>query len=122
MSDHHTADSLERTVLRVGDEDVTLTRADVAAIAAALREALKTSDHPERDELAVWSQGDGWIDPDGSVHIGTWLLGAEGGGLVLRYREAVTEPATKAHRAEVEKKDGAWTVSKIAYERIRSRE
>lgn len=121
MSDH-TADSLERTVLRVADQDVTITRADVAAIAAALRDALKTSDHPERQELLVWSQGDGWIDPDGSVRIGTWLLSAEGGGLILRYRETVTEPATKSHRAVVEKKDGAWTVSRVAYERIRSRE
>jgi hypothetical protein len=120
MSDDK-ADSLDKTVLRVGDADVTITRADLAAIADALRAFLKASDYVERDEVLVWSQGEGWIDPDGSARIGTWLLGAEGGELYLRYREPATELGAKAHRAVVEKKDGAWTVVKVELERIRLR-
>lgn len=120
-SDDDTSGSLKETVLRVGEADVTITLADARAMREALRAHLKGSDYPERDAVLVWTQGEAWIDAEGSVRIGPWLLGAEGGELYLRYREPATALAMKAHRAVVEKKDGAWTVVKLETERIRGR-
>lgn len=114
-------ESLKETVLRVGEADVTITLADAKAMREALQVYLKASDYPERDEVLVWTQGDAWIDADGTVRIGPWLLGSEDGELCLRYREPATALAMKAHRAVVEKKDGAWTVTKLEMERIRGR-
>jgi hypothetical protein len=120
-SDDDASESLKDTVLRVGETDVTITLADAQAMREALRAYLKASDYPERDEVLVWTKGEASIDPDGSVRIGPWLLGAEDGEIILRYREPATALAMKAHRAVVEKKDGAWTVSRLEMERIRRR-
>ena len=121
MSNHDQADAREQTVLKVGETAVTITLADAQAMREALQAYLKASDYPERDEVLVWTKAAASIDADGSVRIGPWLLGAEDGEIILRYREPATELATKAHRAVVEKKDGAWAVTKVEMERIRPR-
>jgi hypothetical protein len=119
--DDHKVESLDRTVLRVGDADVPLTRDDVKAMRDALLEYLKGSDYQDRDALLGWTRGPAWIDTDGRVRIGPWLLGSDGKDLVLRYRELPGRHAGKAHRATLARKDGAWTVTGLVMERIRTR-
>ena len=114
-------ESLDRTVLRVGDADVSVTLDDLKAMRAALLDYLKASDYEDRDALLGWTKGPAWIDPEGTARIGPWVLGSEGKDLFLRYREPPGEHAGKAHKATVTKKDGAWTVSNLVMERIRTR-
>ena len=113
-------ESLDRTVLRVGDADVSLTLDDAKAMRAALLDYLKRSDYEDRDALIPWT-GPAFIDPEGMVRIGPWLLGSEGKEMFLRYREPPGELAGKAHRATLAKKDGTWTVSSLVMEKIRTR-
>jgi hypothetical protein len=114
-------ESLDRTVLRVGDADMSLTLDDVKAIQVALLDYLKRSDYEDRDALIGWSRGLAWIDADGKVRIGPWLLGSDGKDILLRYREPPGEHMAKAHRASLTKKDGTWTVSNLAMEHITRR-
>jgi len=121
MAPSHEVESLERTVLRVGDAEVTVTLDDARAIRLALLDYLKQSDYEDREALLRFSQGPAWIDPDGKVRIGPWLLGSEGKDMFLRYREPPGQFAGKAHKAFLERKDGAWTVTRLLMERIQVR-
>jgi hypothetical protein len=114
-------ESLDRTVLRVGDAEVSVTLEDAKAIQAALLAYLKQSDYEGRDGLIGWSQGQAWIDAEGKVRIGPWLLGSDGREIYLRYREAPGQHMARAHRASLIKKDGAWTVSGLMTEHISAR-
>lgn len=112
--------SLDKTVLRVGDTDVELTLDDAKAIQKALVEYLQQSKYEDRDELLKWS-GPAFIDAEGKLRIGPWLMGSDGKEIYLRYREPPGQFAGKAHRAFLEKKDGTWTVTRLLMERIRVR-
>lgn len=114
-------ESLDRTVLKVGDAEVELTLDDARAIRAALLDYLKQSDYEDRDELLRWSQGAARIDADGSVRIGPWILGSDGEEIFLRYREPPGQFAGKAHKAFLARKDKTWTVTDLQMERIRTR-
>lgn len=114
-------ESLDRTVLRVGDAEVALTLDDVKALRDALLDYLKRSDYEDRDELIRWSGGPAWIDPEGRVRIGPWLLGSDGKVMFLRYREPPGQYAGKAHKATLTRKDGTWTIRDLVMERIRTR-
>jgi len=114
-------ESLERTVLRVGEAEVELTLDDVKAIRDALVAYLKQSSYEDRDALLPWSDGPAWIDGDGKARIGPWLLGSDGKAIYLRYREPPGEFAGKAHKAILTKAEGKWTVTDLVMERIRTR-
>jgi hypothetical protein len=113
-------ESLERTVLHVGNREVPVTREDAKAIQTALLAYLKTSNYPDREELLRWTQGDSsaWIDGEGIVRIGPWLLDAEDTRMFLRYREAPGQLAAKAHKAYLTRTDGSWKISELRAERI----
>lgn len=115
-------ESLERTVVRVGDADVVITLQDAKEMQAALLGYLKASKYEDRGELMRWSQGPSvWLDPDGIVRIGPWVLGVEDREIILRYREPPAGDAAKAHKAYLAKKDGRWIVKEVLTERIRVR-
>jgi hypothetical protein len=116
-------EGLERTVLRVGEADVLVTREGVKAMQVALLDYLRQQLHYEdRDELLRWSGGPAWIDGDGRARIGPWLLGSEGSEIYLRYREPPGVLAAKAHRATLGQTDaGGWAVTGLVMERIRVR-
>lgn len=114
-------ESLQRTVLRVGEAEVELTLDDVRAIRDALVGYLERSSYEDRDALLPWSRGPGWIDAEGRVRIGPWLLGSRGTQIFLRYREPPGALAGKAHKAVLARKDGRWTVTDMVMERIKRR-
>jgi streptomycin 6-kinase len=111
MDNDETVENLKRTLLHVGGRDLVVTQEDAKAIRAALLEWLRQSDREDRENLVRWTQGPAWIDPDGTVRVGPWLLGAEGSGLVLRYREK-----ERLHTAAVSRDGGAWTIGRVTTE------
>ena len=113
-------ESLDRTVLRVGDADVTVTLDDAKAIQVALLDYLKRSDYEDRDALIRWT-GPAFIDPEGTVRIGVWVLGSQGKDIFLGYREPFGPQGAKAHKALLAEKDGIWTVRSLVMEWIRPR-
>jgi hypothetical protein len=115
-------ESLDKTVIHVGDADVTLTLDELKAIRTALVSYLKASSYEDRDAILGWSEGPAFIDAQGTARIGPWVLGTEGKEVFLRYREPPGQLAGKAHKAILAKKDGAWTVTDLVMERIRVRQ
>ena len=120
-ADSSKIESLDRTALRVGDAEVPVTLEDAKAIQAALLAYLKQSDYEDRDGLIGWTQGQAWIDAEGKVRIGPWLLGSDGQGLFVRYREPAGQHMARAHRASLIKKDGTWAVTGLMAEHISAR-
>lgn len=114
-------ESLDRTVLRVGDTEVAVTLDDVKAIRAALIDYLRQSDYEDRDALIGWTQGPAWIDAERNARVGPWLLGTEGKDIILRYREPPGQHAGKAHKATLTRDASKWTVGGLVMERIRTR-
>jgi hypothetical protein len=115
--DNAKIESLDRTVIRVGETEVSLTLDDAKAIRAALLDYLKASSYEDRDELIRWT-GPAFIDTEGKVRIGVWLLGSDGKDIYLRYRERPGQNMAKAHRAFLTKENGTWTVSNLMMEHI----
>jgi len=120
MNGEGKVESLERTVLRVGDHDVELTFDDAKAIQKVLLDYLKQSSYEDRDELLKWSDP-AFIDGDGTLRVGLWVLGADAKQMFLRFREPPGQFAGKAHKAILAKTDGTWTVTDLMTERIRVR-
>jgi len=111
-------ETLDRTVLPVGDTEVPVTLEDARAMRAALLEYLQQSSYEDREALLRWTQGPAFIDHEGTVRIGPWVLDSEDDDIFLRYRERPGQRAAKAHKAFLAKKDGAWTVTRVEMERI----
>ena len=112
--------SKERTVLRVGDAEVELTFDDAKAIQKALLDYLEQSSYEDRDELLKWSDP-AFIDGDGTLRVGLWVLGADAKQMFLRFREPPGQFAGKAHKAILARTDGTWKVTDLMTERIRVR-
>jgi hypothetical protein len=112
--------SAERTVLRAGETDVELTFDDAKAIQKVLGDYLQQSTYPDRDELLKWS-GPAFIDGDGKLRIGLWVLGWDGKNktMFLRLRETPGQLMAKAHKATLARTDGQWTITGLGTERIR---
>ena len=110
-------DSLERTALRVGDAELTVTLDDAMAIEVALVDYLKKSNYEFREELLRWT-GPAFIDAEGTVRIGLWILGSRGNDLYLRYRERPGQHMAIAHVASLSKKDGTWAVTNVVTEHL----
>jgi hypothetical protein len=121
MSGSDKVESLDKTVIRVGDADVTLTLDELKGIRASLLDHLKASSYEDRDALLNWTQGPAFIDSAGVARIGPWVLGVEGKDVFLRYREPPGQSAGKAHKAILARKDGGWSVTDLVMERIRTR-
>ena len=83
---------------------------DVAAIEASLGQALKASQLEDRDYLIQFSKA-GWIDGDGAVRIGAWVLDPTSDPLTLRIRMPglETAPAVKTYNA-ILAHDDSWHV------------
>jgi hypothetical protein len=113
----------DRTTIAVGDTQVPLAAQDAGAIKAALIDYLTTWNGQDRDALLRDTASDpAWIDSDGDLRIGAWLLEADQEHLFLMRREPSGKYAGRAHVAHLGKTDkGHWVVRRIEIERIRVR-
>jgi hypothetical protein len=109
---------MSQTTLRVGDVDVTLTLDDAKAIEVALLDYLKASDYPHRDSLIQWT-GPAFIDGEGDIRIGVWLLQANGKEMALWYREFLGPQGGWGHKARVTRQDGRWAIRDLVQVKIR---
>ena len=78
-------------------------------------------DFEDRDQLLLSAKG-GWIDAEGAVRVGSWVLASERDPLVLRIRMpgSVSAPVSKAYIAALAHED-KWQVVSISLERIKRR-
>jgi hypothetical protein len=110
----------EQVQIDVAGARLTVTRADVQAMKAALLAHLRQSDAEDRDLLVrMTERAPAWIDAEGAVRVGAWLLQPRESGLALTYRLPPGRDAGKAYAALLSRADGQWTVQKLLTERIR---
>jgi hypothetical protein len=112
----------ERVELRVGVDEVTVTRDDLRALRQALVERLRESELDGREDLIVRTEAaPAWIDVDGVPRIGGWVMQARGAELVLAYRLPASATAATGFVAKLRRDADAWTIDDILPEKIRVR-
>jgi hypothetical protein len=112
----------DQTVVDLAGQEIVITLDDARALKVALLEHLKGSQIEDRDYLIrMTTQAPAWIDPDGFVRIGGWLLQPRGGSLTLTYRMPAGAESTRAYVAYPVKDKQAWKVDRLESERIRHR-
>jgi hypothetical protein len=72
-----------------------------------------------REDLLRWI-GAAFIDAEGTLRIGLWVLGSRGNNLYLRYRRPGGQSAI-THVAFLAKKDRNWVVGSVETELIHIR-
>jgi hypothetical protein len=107
------------TVLRHNGADVPITLDDAKSMRESLLEYLKKSDIGDKDQLiAATKYIPGWIDSDGKVRPGGWLLQSRGTDWVLTYRLSQNELRAYGYAAIVTKGAPGWKVTKIESQMI----
>ena len=103
----------KQTEVSLGSKPVVITIHDVQAIEAALVRALESSPLEDRDYLLQCTKG-GWIDGDGTVRIGPWVLAPRQNSLKLTFRMPglQTAPAINTYEAALDR-DDPWRVVSI---------
>jgi hypothetical protein len=115
-------DTKKEATIREGDFEIRITIEDAREIRTALLHALKTSDIGDRDQLIASTEPlPAWIDSDGRVMIGGWLLELRDQELVATYRLSTNEERAVGYVAFVDKQRDAWRVTQITPEKIRFR-
>ena len=78
---------LEKTTIQLDGETLTITRQDARLLSAALIQQLEESDREIQEILKLQVKHlEGWIDYDGYVRIGRWLLDITQGQLAFVFR------------------------------------
>ncbi len=112
----------QETEIRQGDAKVRITIDDAKQIRTALLDALRQSNLGDRDELIAFTEPlPAWIDSDGRVMIGGWLLQLRDRQVVATYRLSQNEERAVGYTALVTKDEKGWRVTRIVPEHIRFR-
>ena len=112
----------DKTVLHVTGRDHVITLDDARAMKDALLDELKRSKIEDKDYLVrMTTKVPAWIDPDGHVRIGGWLLQARGQALVLAYRLPQGPGVIRGYVAQLKQEPPGWKVLEILPERIAPR-
>jgi hypothetical protein len=112
----------KETVIRHGGADMRITLDDAKSMRESLHDFLKKSDFGDKDQLLDDMKGiPGWIDSDGVVRPGGWLLESRGTDLVLTYRMNQNERRAVGYAAFVTKGATGWQVTKVEPAKIRFR-
>lgn len=109
-------------VYQIGGTELFVTLADAEAMRAALLDQLKQSSVEERDQLlGLTEKAAAWIDPDGYLRIGRWLLETRGSSLVLTFRLVSEATILTNYIARLETNSAGWSVTSLDVERALSR-
>jgi hypothetical protein len=109
----------EQMIVQIDKEQVTVTIKEAEAIKNALIAYLRTSTLEDRDYLLrMTEQVPAWIDPDGFLRIGAWLLQARGNSLLLTYRMQQGAPVVRLFAATLAKSSKGWIITDLREERI----
>lgn len=112
----------DQTTLRVAGTDVTITLADARQMRTAVLDYVRQSDIGDKDELVKLTQATpAWIDPDGRVRAGGWVLEARGAQLMLACRISQNDERAVGYAAFVTRGPDGWKVLRVVPEKIRFR-
>lgn len=105
--------------IRQGDHEERITLADAQQIRDALLGALRQSQIGDRDELIALTEPlPAWIDADGRVMVGGWLLQLRNRQLLVSYRLSQNEERAVGYVAVVTKEGKGWRVLQVTPEKI----
>ena len=111
-----------QTMISLAGKNLTVTLDDAQAMRAALLAYLATSSASDRDDLVrMVRETPGWIDADGILRIGPWLLEARANSLVLSNRLPHGPTGGGNYVAYLEQVPNGWTISKLELERVKYR-
>jgi hypothetical protein len=116
---------LSQTTIHFNGKDIALTLADARQMQAGLQNYLNSSKARLQENLPAnlveglpKQVGEAWIDADGNVRMGVWLLEARE-ELVLTYRVNPTEGQVGyQYVAHLNHGDQKWAVSSITYVKL----
>ena len=112
-------DSEKEATIRQGDTEVQITLDDAKQIHSALLDALRQSNLGDRAELIAFTEPlPAWIDSDGRVMVGGWLLQLRNRQLVASYRLAQNEERAVGYVASVRQEGKEWRVLQIVPEKV----
>lgn len=112
----------QQTTIQLDKEQVTVTQRDADGMRAALLEQLRASSLEERDYLIrMTERAPAWIDADGTIRIGAWVLQAGDGALTLVYRLQAGTAAIRTVNAILARSENGWKVIDIREGRITPR-
>jgi hypothetical protein len=110
----------DHAIVRIADGETQVFLSQAETMRDALVIALRGSSLEERDHLLTLTEkAPIWIDPDGIVHIGPWLLQPRGHNLVLTYRPPSDAPVIRAYAATFARQGSKWLLQDLREERIR---
>src|SRR5262249_49167299 len=122
VEDEDPFDGPSETKIVVGDKEITLTREDAHEMKTALVKYLTAAKIPEREYLLrMLQEVPGWIDEDGTLRIGAWLLGSRGDALALTNRLPHAPAGCAMYHAHVERVGDGWRVTGLDFERVQYR-
>jgi hypothetical protein len=114
------SEAQNEAIFRQDDMEITITLDDANQIRAALLNALKTSQLTEKKILiAMLEPLPAWIDSDGRVMIGGWLLQLRNSQLVASYRISTNDERAIGYTAQIDKEGNNWRVIRIVPEKVR---
>lgn len=109
----------KETWIRQGDSEVLITIDDAIQIRSALLDALRQSKLSDRDDLIALTEPlPAWIDSDGHVMVGGWLLQLRNRRLIASYRLSQNEERAIGYAASVIRDGKAWRVPGIVPETV----
>ncbi len=112
----------QEIILSQGDMKYKITLDDAKLIRTSLINALKQSELGDKDFLiAMIDPLPAWIDSDGRVMIGGWLLQLKNSHLVASYRISTSKERAVGYIALINKTDNTWSVTQVMPEKIRFR-
>lgn len=112
-------ESSSETWIRQGETAILVTVADATQIRNALLDALRQSTLGDRDELIAFTEPlPAWIDSDGRVMVGGWLLQLRKGQLIASYRLSQNNERAVGYAASVIREGKNWRVPKITPELV----
>lgn len=120
-SDENELSGLDQTTITLGGTALTITIQDARAIKAALVGFLGGWKGEDREVLLRDAMSDtAWIDSEGDLRIGDWLLEANESHLLLRRRDSPGQFSVKAHVAHLSRtSEGRWAIERIERQHIR---
>lgn len=106
--------------LRQGDVEFRITLDEAKQMRTALLDALKRSQLGDRELLIALTEPlPAWIDSDGRVMLGGWLLQVRDSRLSASYRLSSNEERAVGYAASFDKTGNDWRVAQIVPEKIR---
>lgn len=110
---------MPETTLRQGEVEILITLEDAKQIRAALYDALRQSNIGDRDQLIAFMEAlPAWIDSDGRVMIGGWLLQLRNYELVATYHLSKNAERSLGYIAFIVKEQHRWRITRIEPEKL----